>query len=183
MTPKEVGFKLAYEHYEAEDCTKAAADKLAGAIEQTVQHNYEVAQAARAEMEKALAERDELFLQNKELRRQLLEMREFFLDKAAAFSSILESTEKPVGEVTRQEAAALLDPKSPGWAAGTDRLLKELGSRKSAEYEHQRGVCDEKTCEYCEALRKQEATEKRKCPPHYQAAAGDTHCGICGASL
>jgi hypothetical protein len=35
-------------------------------------------------------------------------------------------------EVVQKEAAALLDPKSPGWDAGADRLLKELSDRKQS---------------------------------------------------
>lgn len=43
------------------------------------------------------------------------------------------ASEKPVDEVLRKEAEALLDPKSPGWDAGAERLLKDLKDRKDAD--------------------------------------------------
>lgn len=36
-------------------------------------------------------------------------------------------------ETTRNEAAALLDPKSLGWSDGAERLMKELKDRKEIE--------------------------------------------------
>lgn len=54
-------------------------------------------------------------------------------DAAHPAPFIEEVAEKPVDEVLRKEAEALLDPKSPGWDAGAERLLKDLKDRKDAD--------------------------------------------------
>ena len=69
----------------------------------------------------------------------LCNRREITPDELFGKVYVLFNAEKPVSEVLKEEAEALLDPKSPGWDAGAERLLKDLKDRKDSDKRNHEG--------------------------------------------
>lgn len=132
------------------------------------QFSDEIRKEACAFLDKVVRDRGELqtrldaaFLQLDEMRKERDGYQAGYTDAEALRHELelqLSGLQKEVVEFFAARDEGTADEESRAAAKLRDLVEKP----KSAEIDHARGACDEKTCEHCAAFRKQEDAENRK---------------------